>query len=191
MKYIVLIALAFLLMGTSCEDGSSIGPGSEYNIVEGIFVTDECGGVVREVGTPHVIENQEVEYGGSDETFTVVYPNMKLCPNPNNGRPVVVFTSPEDMHCKVWIENAYPSNSLNSELNNFFNVPDSKEKNVIDILIDEEVTAGFKNLVWLSEGEVVQQGFYRIFLKLGDDTFYTDVLMLYEDIPGFNWYSEN
>ncbi len=190
MRYLIIIALAFLLMGTSCEDGNSTGPGSEYNIVNGICVVDETGTVIREVGTPYENEDHEIEFGGPDESIIIMYPNMKLYPNPNNGHPYVRFTVPEDMNCKVWIENAYPSDSLNAELNNFFNIPDSKEKNVIKTLSDEHFEAGNHTLVWRTEEQSIQQGFYRIFLEMGDDTYYMDILILYEDIPGYHWFGE-
>ena len=186
MKYFLIVSFIFLLMLAGCKDNSSSvsGPGSSINIVEGFNVVgDSNPQTIYSFGVPHENPVQVDSTNG----YPIRYPQIYSFPNPSNGQVIISMFVPKTMNCRIWIENAYPSENLNSKMNNFFDNPDEKVKEVVRNLVNESFYSGRYEFMWNSrdnEEQRVAQGFYRVFFEMDNEIFYTDILVLYESIPG-------
>ncbi len=149
-------------------------PPTSANIVNGIAVTTACGPeYTKIVGNPHY-----------DSVIRGVYPN------PSNGECMIDFNMFQAGKCRIWIENAYPSDFLNPLLGNYFDIPENKVRNEVRLLCDQNFSKGIHNVVWRAidnYGNTVSEGFYRVYLQTGGEIHFADILIAWNPIPGMSY----
>jgi hypothetical protein len=169
--YLGLIA-AFL---SACDNPFASTPGTQgKNIVTGVFITDEGGGIYSAWGNPKSgginVKSKDSEVSDEGEVEASSFFSLRpLYPNPADGNMMIQADFPRASTVKIWMETAYLS-LQDAESNDYqrFELYDieSVPQGTNVFLMTKKSTC--------SNGDL-RQGFFRVFVQFEDQLLWQDI----------------
>ncbi len=173
----LLGAIVLLLGGCAGKNDSFLSPSNEANICYFMEFHDDEGYTTSYLGVPP--NDWEPNY--KEETrSTAYYDFTKIVINLNNDKLRAIKPS----ETTIVIENAYPSEYINMQLGNFFDL-----SNMTRYVVKTLKSTGHQ-LVWNGcneEGEICPTGFYKYTIYYDDRSSSDFALLIDQDgIPGWD-----
>ncbi len=182
---ILLITLLLIGCSSSSDSNPLNTPITVAPRVTGILVTDASGNILYPWG-----EVPGVSFNDYTSQYRIAG-NIYAYPNPTNGKTNIRYAVPSSfLDVSVYVVKALgPSDELDqyymiNGASNFY----QKAGNIIRTLVNDEQDRGIHILTWnLTDNNdlLVQSGFYRIFIIIGEDQYFVDILVVWsnEDLP--------
>jgi hypothetical protein len=158
---ILFLILNFILISCSKESGNPLlySPDGEMPVATGLFITLE--------GSPEV-----VFVWGNPSGNSFCFPTIGISTS-------IRFSLPNETNVKVWVVPARLPQQNSNDVINLLNAHFKNESGLaVAILIDDVKNAGTHSLEFDfldSEGNLLPEGFYRIYIQSGDWLRWCDV----------------
>ncbi len=191
MKQILIFIGLCVIASISCRSPNSPSPlwapHFQAPVATGIFITAETGDVVGVFGNPssRAALGDLKDNSNLQKAFSAVIPTRFLLdvpyPNPSNGEMTIRFGLPKESEVAIFVVRASFMNH-EGRIVQFSNATIRSHGGLAtDILFNRKAVAGFHSVNWSGRdqtGNPFPDGFYRIYMQIGDEHLWQDVLLI-------------